>query len=47
MKNERGQGIVEFALVLVLVAIIGYACYVIFGNQIHQVWDKITTIASL
>ena len=46
MKNERGQGLLEFALILVLVAFIAIACFVVFAPQIQTVWERISTIAS-
>jgi pilus assembly protein Flp/PilA len=39
----RGQGMVEYALILVLVAIVVVAVLVTMGNTIRSVFQNITT----
>jgi Flp pilus assembly pilin Flp len=47
MKNEYGQGLLEFALLLFLVAVIAIACYVVFAPQIHAVWQQLSILTTL
>jgi pilus assembly protein Flp/PilA len=42
-KNEEGQGLVEYALILVLVAIVVIAILVIMGPQIGNIFSRITS----
>lgn len=42
LPQEEGQGLVEYALILVLVAIIVIAILAILGPQIGNVFSKIT-----
>ncbi len=41
-KPERGQGLVEYALILVLVAIVVIAILAILGPQIANIFSRIT-----
>jgi pilus assembly protein Flp/PilA len=41
-KQEEGQGLVEYALILVLVAIVVIAILVIMGPQIGNIFSQIT-----
>jgi len=41
MRNERGQGLVEYALILVLVAVIVIAILAMLGPAIGNVFSKI------
>jgi pilus assembly protein Flp/PilA len=41
-KNEEGQGLVEYALILVLVAIVVIAILAIMGPQIGNIFSRIT-----
>ncbi len=41
-ENEKGQGLVEFALILVLVAIIVVAVLALLGPQISTFLSKFT-----
>jgi len=41
-KFEKGQGLVEYALILVLVAIVVIAALVLLGPQIANIFNKIT-----
>ena len=41
-KNEEGQGLVEYALILVLVAIVVIAILAILGPQIGNIFSRIT-----
>jgi pilus assembly protein Flp/PilA len=40
-KHEKGQGLVEYALILVLVAIVVIAALTILGPRIQVVFDKV------
>jgi len=42
LPREEGQGLVEYALILVLVAIIVIAILAVLGPQIGNVFSKIT-----
>ena len=42
-KLEKGQGLVEYALILVLVAIVVIAALIILGPTIANVFNKIST----
>jgi pilus assembly protein Flp/PilA len=42
LKRERGQGLVEYALVLVLVAVVVIAILTLLGPQIGNVFSQIT-----
>jgi pilus assembly protein Flp/PilA len=42
-RNEEGQGLVEYALILVLVAIVVIAILVIMGPQIGNIFSRITS----
>lgn len=42
LHREEGQGLVEYALILVLVAIVVIAILSILGPQIGQVFSEIT-----
>jgi pilus assembly protein Flp/PilA len=41
-ENQEGQGLVEYALILVLVAIVVIAILVIMGPQIGNIFSRIT-----
>jgi len=43
LQREEGQGLVEYALVLVLVAIVVIAILTLLGPQIGNVFSRITT----
>jgi len=43
LPREEGQGLVEYALILVLVAIIVIAILMVLGPQIGNVFSKVTT----
>jgi pilus assembly protein Flp/PilA len=45
-KNEKGQGLVEYALILVLVAIVVIAALMILGPIIGNVFSKVNTSLS-
>lgn len=42
MQREEGQGLVEYALVLVLVAIVVIAILTLLGPQIGNVFSRVT-----
>jgi pilus assembly protein Flp/PilA len=41
-KDEQGQGLVEYALILVLVAIVVIAILAILGPQIGNIFSRVT-----
>jgi pilus assembly protein Flp/PilA len=41
-KNEEGQGLVEYALILVLVAIVVIAILALLGPQIANIFSRVT-----
>ena len=43
MPQKEGQGLVEYALILVLVAIIVIAILTVLGPQIGNVFSRITS----
>jgi len=43
LNREEGQGLVEYALVLVLVAVVIIAILTLLGPQIGNVFSKITS----
>ena len=43
LPREEGQGLVEYALILVLIAIVVIAILVILGPQIGNVFSKVTS----
>ncbi|KPK13364.1 MAG: hypothetical protein AMJ56_02175 [Anaerolineae bacterium SG8_19] len=45
LTHEDGQGLVEYALILVLVAIVVIAILAILGPQIGNVFSQITCLA--
>ena len=42
LPNEKGQGLVEYALILVLVAIVVIAILLLVGPQIANIFSKVT-----
>ena len=46
MDRESGQGLVEYALVLVLVAIVVIAILTLLGPQIGNVFSRIVNVLS-
>ncbi len=42
-RNEEGQGLVEYALILVLVAIVVIAILALLGPQIGNIFSRITS----
>ena len=42
LPHEKGQGLVEYALILVLVALVVLATLLILGPQIANVFSKVT-----
>ncbi len=43
LPREEGQGLVEYALILVLVAIVVIAILTILGPQIGNIFSRITS----
>jgi len=46
LPREEGQGLVEYALILVLVAIVVIAILAILGPQIGNIFSKVTNGAA-
>ena len=42
LHSERGQGMVEYALILVLIAVVVIAVLIILGNQVQNVFCNIS-----
>jgi len=43
MKSEKGQGLAEYGLIIVLVALVAAAAITAFGGQISSLFTRITT----
>ena len=41
-KNEKGQGLTEYALIIALVAIVAVAALTLLGGQISGIFDDVT-----
>ena len=41
--KEKGQGLVEYALIIVLIAIVVIAALTVLGTQISTVFSRITS----
>ncbi len=46
MPREEGQGLVEYALILVLVAIVVIVILTLLGTQVSQVFSQIASALS-
>jgi pilus assembly protein Flp/PilA len=44
LKSEEGQDLVEYALLLGLIAIVAVAAIVIAGDAVSQIWSVIASI---
>ena len=44
LTKENGQGLVEYALILVLVAIVAIAILAVLGPQIGNIFSQITSV---
>ena len=42
IRGERGQGMVEYALILVLIAVVVIAVLIVLGNQIQNAFCNIS-----
>jgi pilus assembly protein Flp/PilA len=42
LHGERGQGMVEYALILVLIAVVVIAILIVLGNQVQNVFCNIS-----
>ena len=42
-KNEKGQGLTEYALIIALVAIVAVAALTLLGGQIDSIFNSIVT----
>lgn len=43
LRNEKGQGLTEYALIIALVAIVAVAALTLLGGQIDTIFGNITT----
>ena len=43
LRNEKGQGLTEYALIIALVAIVAVAALTLLGGQIQAIFGNITT----
>ncbi len=43
LPREEGQGLVEYALILVLVAVVVIAILMLLGPQIANIFSQVTT----
>jgi pilus assembly protein Flp/PilA len=41
-RSERGQGMVEYALILVLIAVVVIAILIVLGNQVQNVFCNVS-----
>ena len=41
-RRQRGQGMVEYALILVLIAVVVIALLIVLGNQVQNVFCNIS-----
>ncbi len=44
LRRERGQGLVEYALILVLVAVVVIAVIAVLGPSVGQVYEQIVCV---
>ena len=42
-RNEKGQGLTEYALIIALVAIVAVAALTLLGGQIDSIFGSITS----
>lgn len=42
-KNQKGQGLTEYALIIALVAIVAVAALTLLGGQINSIFGDVTT----
>ncbi|TMD85314.1 MAG: Flp family type IVb pilin [Chloroflexi bacterium] len=42
IRGERGQGMVEYALILVLIAVVVIVVLIVLGNQVQNVFCNIS-----
>ena len=42
LRNEKGQGLTEYALIIALVAIVAVAALTLLGGQINTIFGNIT-----
>jgi len=43
LRNEKGQGLTEYALIIALIAIVAVAAVTLLGEQIETIFTDITT----
>ena len=43
LRNEKGQGLTEYVLIIALVAIVAVAALTLLGGQIQAIFGNITT----
>ena len=44
LPREEGQGLAEYGLILVLIAVVVVAVVTLFGNQISEMFESLTDI---
>jgi pilus assembly protein Flp/PilA len=42
LRDERGQGMVEYALILVLIAVVVIVILSVVGNQVNNVFSNVS-----
>lgn len=42
LRSDKGQGMVEYALILVLIAVVVIAVLIVLGNQVQNVFCNIS-----
>ncbi len=42
LRSDKGQGMVEYALILVLIAVVMIAVLIVLGNQVQNVFCNIS-----
>jgi pilus assembly protein Flp/PilA len=45
-SREKGQGLVEYALILFLIAVVVIAVLTLLGNQVEEVFQSVTDTLS-
>jgi pilus assembly protein Flp/PilA len=43
LSDERGQGMVEYALILVLIAVVVIVILTVVGNQVNNVFSNVSS----
>jgi pilus assembly protein Flp/PilA len=43
LKSEKGQGLIEYGLIIVLIVLVAIALLAVFGNRVNNVYSNINT----